>query len=549
MKTSSVAALALSALALPAPAGAECRLAQIQFTPEPGLQMAIWLEDSEGHFIATLFVTRATATYGLGNRPGRADFNTNYLWPYGRRDSVLPVWAHRRFAATGIDYPQVVFQNGEENNLSHPLQQSSEDPYYCQPMTYLQNPPDGISCVTEYVGSDKGVLSDELRSLYPPRQDIQRSQFDSPDVERYAELNDLDEVSSATPRGGEAFDVLATLDPDLPPGPYVVWVEASRELDYNEAWSPTQYPAPTGIPFNQYGDPFRGQPSVVWQVPIEVNAGATSAQVADYAGYGDITGATGELNPPDESITTVAGTFKFDQDGAGSRGMTEYPSLGAARLQLVSGDDGLYKVRVTVSPSNDAEPPATVSGLVVDTITATSASFRFIAPGDDGMTGQAAEYEIRRSNAVVLTAENFESQGLEVVERLPIQEPGSTVSFELTDLHPETRYFVGVRAKDECQAAGGATIVELVTPAAEGGEVDACFVATAAWGSLLEQQVGPLRRFRDRILRKQVLGEIFVQAYYTFGPAVAEVIEPSEALRGLARSGLTPVSDAAASLR
>jgi hypothetical protein len=106
---------------------------------------------------------------------------------------------------------------------------------------------------------------------------------------------------------------------------------------------------------------------------------------------------------------------------------------------------------------------------------------------------------------------------------------------------PQTTYYVGVRGFDECLSPGPVTLFSFTTLAARGGEVDACFVATAAWGSLLEQHVQPLRALRDHVLRKHPLGELAVEAYYTFGPALAEIIRPSDELRALARSGLAPL--------
>ena len=71
----------------------------------------------------------------------------------------------------------------------------------------------------------------------------------------------------------------------------------------------------------------------------------------------------------------------------------------------------------------------------------------------------------------------------------------------------------------------------------------ACFVATAAYGSLLAGDVQLLRRFRDRALRSNVLGELAVEMYYTVGPAAAAAIAPSELLRATARAALAPVVD------
>jgi hypothetical protein len=57
----------------------------------------------------------------------------------------------------------------------------------------------------------------------------------------------------------------------------------------------------------------------------------------------------------------------------------------------------------------------------------------------------------------------------------------------------------------------------------------------------MANDVGMLRRFRDAALRKSVLGELFVESYYTFGPPVAAVTGESELLRASARDALAPL--------
>ena len=49
----------------------------------------------------------------------------------------------------------------------------------------------------------------------------------------------------------------------------------------------------------------------------------------------------------------------------------------------------------------------------------------------------------------------------------------------------------------------------------DGSEIG-CFIATAAYGSLMEPHVMILRDFRDRILLTNSLGKGFVKAYYTY---------------------------------
>ena len=96
-------------------------------------------------------------------------------------------------------------------------------------------------------------------------------------------------------------------------------------------------------------------------------------------------------------------------------------------------------------------------------------------------------------------------------------------------------------AIDDCGNAGPVTSVIAHTAPRIQGEVDACFIATAAYGSPLAAEVEHLRRFRDRVLRTSVLGELVVETYYTFSPAAAGVIRESELLRATARELLVPL--------
>lgn len=70
---------------------------------------------------------------------------------------------------------------------------------------------------------------------------------------------------------------------------------------------------------------------------------------------------------------------------------------------------------------------------------------------------------------------------------------------------------------------------------------DGCFIATAAYGSLLAPHVVTLREFRDRYLKSSALGRAFIRFYYRHSPPVAAVIARYEWLRFLARAVLTPI--------
>jgi hypothetical protein len=87
----------------------------------------------------------------------------------------------------------------------------------------------------------------------------------------------------------------------------------------------------------------------------------------------------------------------------------------------------------------------------------------------------------------------------------------------------------------------GQVIANMQMDTGSGSGSPQCFIATAAYGSPLEPHVTALRAFRDSVLLKNAMGRAFVSYYYRFSPPVAGFIGRHEAVRTMARWGLTPI--------
>jgi len=563
------------------------RVLEFHFTPTSNAQIALWLEDAAGKFLATVALTEAVATRGIGNRPGASQMNSGFRWPYGRREGVLPIWAHRRLSANGAQpFRRVIFQNRTSEGLaSRTSDDFSRDDYFCLSFNNSRSKRDAldaVSCASVF-SSDKGRFITEqdvrasysepyedveshagrmqplsLDSLYPPRRDVKAcspSCLDHKDVASFDAhtrevMPDIDAVSMATPKGGEPQQRQFSVPSDWQTGMYRACLEINVEGDYNASYNAQHFPTPM-TPTNGwdswatgFGYPYRGQPSVVFCVPFDLQSdgvGLFSTEMPE--------GSASSWDTAAKDYGQLADMTGMTDDPVGA------PGSGADRLLL--SEEG-YRLKVVVKPPLSCEgnaAPGPVDALELarypNHLQAHQwAELDFRAAADDS---GVFRYEVRVATDEIVDDASFmrgqaaKSATMAADElRLPAETAaGAMIHAALGGLVAETHYYVGVRAIDACATPGPIRVAEFTTPKREFATVTPCFVATAAYGTPMAAEIFALRRFRDRYLASNEFGRSLVALYLELGPKLADIIRGSETLRAASRFLLAPAVAAA----
>jgi len=140
-----------------------------------------------------------------------------------------------------------------------------------------------------------------------------------------------------------------------------------------------------------------------------------------------------------------------------------YFALKAADAAGTWSDMSNVTTRTTGAVTEESVPPANIADLEGMAVDENSVTLTWTAPGDDGTTGTAAEYDLRYATEPIALA-NWSN--LERLEGLGGPQPaGSVESYDISGLAPGTAYYFAVRTADEVPNWSGlSNIANAATP-------------------------------------------------------------------------------------
>ncbi len=186
--------------------------------------------------------------------------------------------------------------------------------------------------------------------------------------------------------------------------------------------------------------------ALAWTAPgADGNAGTATEYDVRYstssiteANWAGATQTTGALAP------RVAGTAE-SFTVAGLVTDTPYYFALKARDEVAGHWSGISNVAAGTPAPNP--PPAAVTNLALSSVLANSATLTWTAPGADGNTGTATEYDVRFSTSSITEA-NF-AGATPAAGEAPPHAAGTTETFTVTGLAANTPYYFALKTRDE----------------------------------------------------------------------------------------------------
>ncbi len=227
------------------------------------------------------------------------------------------------------------------------------------------------------------------------------------------------------------------------------WVTDSVTSPAIDAGDPTSdylnEPSPNGgrINMGAYGNTPEASKS-----PGAVLTGTISGTVTDTSNN-TIQGAT--VSDGTRSATTdINGNYTIPNIPEGiyivTASKTGYQSSSQSNVAVTKDQITIVNFVLTPVPP-DTTPPSAVTNLAASNPASNSIKLTWTAPGDDGNTGTASQYDIRYSTSPI-TDSNWNSATQVSGEPTPLV-AGSSETFTVTGLSPDTTYYFALKTADE----------------------------------------------------------------------------------------------------
>ncbi len=269
-----------------------------------------------------------------------------------------------------------------------------------------------------------------------------------------------------------------------------------------------------------YSGTYTGDDSGTWSVSLdETGNGGAYAYSTVYAepdvGLGTID-ETGLIKMYMDGGVVVTGVVDVDGNVTGS--WTNGTESGTVEGALNSFDSlaklaGTYKGTYTGPDSGTWSATINDVGFVSGSSVSSFDGERISGEGNANTAGEI--YAEMTTGTILYGVLNSDTKAIQGVWYNPILDMGGTLS-------------------------GNLQVAPVATPDSGGGG-GGCFIATAAYGSLMEPHVKILRDFRDRFLIVNSIGKGFVRIYYAYSPPIADFIAEHDSLRAMVRISLLPV--------
>ena len=403
------------------------------FTPTDQLQIAGWIEDAQGHFVDTIALTQQARQL----RPRQPARPVRLQQRQQARKLARTAGGHD---VAGVGAPprqtwhKIVFQDGDDSALSHASTRarSEERPYFCGPMMRSE-PSWDAGPTSRRRRTPTRACSRRRESLYPPRADVMPATGDS------ASVTDVPTRSTRStrsrrrrPRAG-ATQRRWPAPPICRLGDYVLWIEVSRELRLQPTYNDATYPPPRTSRIGDYGMPYRGQPSVVYEVAVHDRETATTASRRRTPATASPTARTARSAPPDND----------DHDRHAGLGRA------AARAGRRGGNYRVQGRRACPGSPTACRPSA--AGARRDRVHRRLRDARVRRrPATTAGWAASGGYEVRYAPIDDRSPTRTSTRDARSPDDDRARSAGSCRRSTSTGLLPETDYSIGIRAYDNC---------------------------------------------------------------------------------------------------